>query len=171
MSLRTALVVSALGWAAAAGFLAQAKSVAEDLPTLDERFGQVSAGASQGGGLAVAPLAEGLAGILLSIITYFMGLLAIIAFGALVWGGVRYIMSLGNDKEVEKAKLIILYAVIGVFVALISFAVIRAVSDVAGSSTTGSSSAVACPGGSDSECPRGLLCHRTKLVCVSNPLE
>jgi hypothetical protein len=43
----------------------------------------------------------------------------------LIIGGVRYTMSGGNDKSVAAAKNTILYAVIGVVVALLAYAIVN----------------------------------------------
>jgi hypothetical protein len=52
----------------------------------------------------------------ISIVNIFLGLIALLAAIILVVAGVRYIISQGDDKAVEKAKNTILYAVIGLIV-------------------------------------------------------
>jgi hypothetical protein len=57
---------------------------------------------------------------LTDIIKWLLGLSALLAIGALVWGGIMYIMSLGDEGRAGTAKKIILYAIIGVIVILLS---------------------------------------------------
>lgn len=64
------------------------------------------------------------------IITIINGLLAVsalLALGALVWGGMMYIMSLGDEGRAGTAKKIVMYAVIGVVVVLLSFVIIQSI--------------------------------------------
>ncbi|MEX2055201.1 MAG: pilin [Candidatus Andersenbacteria bacterium] len=49
-------------------------------------------------------------------INVFLGLVSLIAAAAVIYGGVKYIISAGNEKEAEAAKKVILYAVIGLIV-------------------------------------------------------
>jgi archaellum component FlaF (FlaF/FlaG flagellin family) len=53
-------------------------------------------------------------------LSFIAGAAAVIA---LVVGGIMYVTSAGDEKRVEAAKNTILYAVIGVVVALLGFAI------------------------------------------------
>jgi len=53
---------------------------------------------------------------------YFIGAISVLM---LIIGGVRYTISGGNDKAVAAAKNTILYAVIGVVVALLAYAIVN----------------------------------------------
>lgn len=53
---------------------------------------------------------------------YFIGAVSVLM---LIIGGVRYTMSGGNEKAVGAAKSTILYAVIGVVVALLAYAIVN----------------------------------------------
>lgn len=53
---------------------------------------------------------------ILAILAVITALVAVIALVALVWGALMYITSLGNDEKVEKAKKIIMYAIIGLVI-------------------------------------------------------
>ena len=57
----------------------------------------------------------------------FVGLIAVIF---LIYGGFKYITSSGNEKETEAAKNIIVYAIIGIVVILLSFLIVIAVSNI-----------------------------------------
>ncbi len=43
----------------------------------------------------------------------------------LIYGGIRYTISGGNEKDVTAAKNTILYAIIGIIVALLAFAIVN----------------------------------------------
>lgn len=64
-------------------------------------------------------------GILLTrVINYFLGLVGLIAVLMLVIGGIRYITSGGNEQTIEKAKHTILYAIIGIVIVVLSYAIV-----------------------------------------------
>lgn len=56
-------------------------------------------------------------GIIVSIATFIVGIIGILGITLLVWGGILYVTSAGDDDRIEKAKTTITYAVIGLFVA------------------------------------------------------
>lgn len=65
--------------------------------------------------------------------------LAIVGFLSvvmLIWGGLRYITSGGDSKEITDAKNTILYAIIGLIIAVLSFAIINFVLQALKSVTT-----------------------------------
>jgi hypothetical protein len=43
----------------------------------------------------------------------------------LIYGGIRYTISMGDPKNVEAAKNTILYAIVGIVVALLAYAIIN----------------------------------------------
>lgn len=55
-------------------------------------------------------------------ILYIVGIIAVIM---LIWGGIRYITSGGDSKKVTDAKNTILYAIIGLVIALLAFAIVN----------------------------------------------
>ncbi|MDO4872115.1 MAG: hypothetical protein Q4A27_01640 [bacterium] len=59
---------------------------------------------------------------IVSIMLFFVGVLSIIM---LIFGGLRYIVSNGDSKKVEGAKNTILYAIVGLIVAILSYAIIN----------------------------------------------
>lgn len=63
---------------------------------------------------------------------WLLGLVGFLAMLALVWGGIRMIISFGNEQGVEKAKEIIKWAVIGLVLVILSYAIIRIVSGFLG---------------------------------------
>ena len=65
--------------------------------------------------------------LVLTIIQYFLGFLGLLAVIMVIYGGITYVTSAGNDEAVGKAKKIILYSVIGIIVILLSFVIVGAV--------------------------------------------
>ena len=65
-----------------------------------------------------------LASLLTKIINYFLGLVGLIAVLMLIIGGIRYVTSGGNEQTVEKAKSTILYAIIGIVIVVLSYAIV-----------------------------------------------
>ncbi len=66
-------------------------------------------------------------GLVLRVINYFLGFLGLISVIMVIYGGVTYVTSAGNDDAVGNAKKIIMYALIGLVVVLLSFVVVSAV--------------------------------------------
>jgi hypothetical protein len=57
-----------------------------------------------------------------NILLFIIGAVAVIM---LIFGGIRYTLSAGREKEVEAAKNTILYAIIGIVVAFLAYAVVN----------------------------------------------
>jgi hypothetical protein len=55
----------------------------------------------------------------------------------LIWGGLQYVISAGDSKRVESAKSTILYAIIGIVVAILAYAVVGFVTSSLTSSSNG----------------------------------
>ena len=62
-----------------------------------------------------------------TIVNFFLYFLGFIATVMIIYGGVLYVTSAGNDENVGKAKNILLYAVIGIVVILLSFAIVNTI--------------------------------------------
>jgi hypothetical protein len=60
-----------------------------------------------------------------NIINVMLLIIGVVAVIMLIVGGFRYVLSNGNEKAVSGAKDTILYAVIGIVVALLSFAIVN----------------------------------------------
>lgn len=61
-----------------------------------------------------------------STILYIVGIIAVIM---LIWGGIRYVISGGDSKKVTDAKNTVLYAIIGLIISFLSYAIINFVID------------------------------------------
>ena len=83
-----------------------------------------------------------------TIVNFFLFFLGMIAVIMVIYGGVLYVTAAGNDDQVGKAKNVIMYAVAGILVILISFALINTVlgaasgTEPAVESTTGNSNTI-----------------------------
>lgn len=61
-------------------------------------------------------------GILVNVLLFIIGTLAVIM---LIWGGIRYTTSAGNAAAITAAKNTITYAIVGLVVAFIAFAIVN----------------------------------------------
>lgn len=57
-----------------------------------------------------------------NILLFIIGVLSVIM---LIYGGIRYVVSGGDAKAVEAAKNTILYAIVGLIVAILAFAIVN----------------------------------------------
>ncbi len=64
---------------------------------------------------------------LLTILNFFLFFLGLVATGFIIYGGFLYITAAGDDGKVENAKKILMYAVIGILVILLSFALVNTI--------------------------------------------
>ncbi len=71
--------------------------------------------------------AEGVVNIIIAVINLMLGLSAVLAVAAIIWGAVRIITSLGNQSGVESGKKIIFWAIVGLLIIGFSFAIIQLV--------------------------------------------
>ncbi len=79
--------------------------------------------------------------VLTGIIKWMLGLVGILALIALIVAGGRMIIDFGNEDQVRKAKMTITWAVIGLLVVILSYAIVNIVSTQilgAGGSSSGS---------------------------------
>lgn len=67
-----------------------------------------------------------------TIVNFFLYFLGFIATLMIIYGGILYVTSAGNDENVGKAKKILMYAVVGIVVILLSFAIVNTVIGGAG---------------------------------------
>ncbi len=85
------------------------------------------------GGAAPNVAAQGTLGQnITTIINYFLGLLGLIAVGFLIYAGILMVTAGGNDEQVTKARKVIMYAVIGIVIILLSYTVVTFVSSALG---------------------------------------
>lgn len=68
-----------------------------------------------------------------SIALYVIGAVSVIM---LIWGGLRYILSGGDGKKITDAKNTVLYAIIGLIIAFLAYAIIRFVLNAIGATAS-----------------------------------
>lgn len=79
-------------------------------------------------GIAGATGGEGsIRALILRIVDFFLLFLGLIAVIMIIYGGITYVTAAGNQEAVDKAKKIIMYAVIGIVIVLLSFALVNTV--------------------------------------------
>lgn len=106
------MIFSALGGVASAQLIQQT-----DVPS--------SIAAATGGEGSIRALA-------LNIVNFFLLFLGLIAVIMIIYGGISYVTAAGNQEKIEKAKKVIMYAIVGIVIVLISFALVRTVITGAG---------------------------------------
>jgi len=62
-----------------------------------------------------------------TMLNFFLSFLGFVATCMVIYGGILYVTSAGNDENVGKAKKILLYAVVGIVIILLSFALVNTI--------------------------------------------
>lgn len=65
--------------------------------------------------------------LLLTFVDFFLGFLGLLAVLMVIYGGFLYMTAAGEETKTETGKKVILYAVIGIAIILISFALVNTV--------------------------------------------
>ena len=73
-----------------------------------------------------------LGGNISTVINYFLGLLGLIAVGFLIYAGVLMVTAGGKEEQVTKARKIIMYAIIGIVIVLLSYTIVSFVTSALG---------------------------------------
>lgn len=63
--------------------------------------------------------------LLLQFLNFFLGFLGLLAVLLVIYGGFLYMTAAGDDGKTETGKKVILYAVVGIIIILISFALVN----------------------------------------------
>jgi len=95
------------------------------LPMATLAAGDLGAGIVQG----YAPPARNLPATIIGIVNFVLIIVGVLALAFLVYGGFLYITSGGNDQTIEKAKSIIINAIIGIVVIGVAAALVNFVID------------------------------------------
>jgi hypothetical protein len=106
------------------GLLAPMNAAADPV-NCDPTKPTVTSGASCSQGSGQKDDLFGTGGIFTTIANTALFIIGAISVLMLIYGGIRYTVSGGNEKSVTAAKNTIMYAVIGVVVALLAFAIIN----------------------------------------------
>jgi len=92
---------------------------------IDSSDNPANVSAATGGATSARALAQ-------TILNWFLGFLGFIAVAMVIYGGVLYVTSAGEDEKTGKAKKILLYAIIGIIIIFLSFAIVNTVIGGAG---------------------------------------
>lgn len=87
---------------------------------------QVKEGVNRIGGTDNTTNLTDLVGIIINVILFIAGAVAVVM---IIIGGIKYIISNGNDTMVTSAKHTIMYAVIGLIIVLLAFAIVNFIID------------------------------------------
>lgn len=71
-----------------------------------------------------------------NVMNWLLGLIGVLAVIAFVISGILYLTAAGDEGQIEKAKSVMMYAIIGLIVALIGLIVVNAVGGLTGTTTT-----------------------------------
>ncbi len=67
---------------------------------------------------------------IINLTNWFLWLAGLLSVLLIIWGGINYIFSSGDTQKAEKSKLIIYYAMIGLFVAGLAYAFVQVITNV-----------------------------------------
>ena len=70
--------------------------------------------------------------LILTILNFFLGFLGLLAVLMIIYGGILYVTAAGVQDHIDKGKKIIMYAIIGIVIILLSFAIVNTVLGGAG---------------------------------------
>lgn len=108
------------------GMMVPASTYAQsDTVTCDTTDLSVTSGkdCSHGKGTPTSLFGDG--GIFQTIVNIFLFVIGAIAVIMLIYGGIRYTISGGDSKNVTAAKDTILYAIVGIVVAILAYAIVN----------------------------------------------
>lgn len=64
-----------------------------------------------------------------TLLEFFVGLLfvggVVLSLGALIWGGIQYTKSRGDEEMVQRARMTIIYAIVGLIIIAFAFVVVQ----------------------------------------------
>ncbi len=67
---------------------------------------------------------------IVDMVTWMMSIIGAVAIAFIVWGAVMYVTSAGREKQIETAKRILLYAIIGFIIAILAVVILQVVGRV-----------------------------------------
>lgn len=123
------VLASTCGWSGLA--LAAGSNVCDD-PQIDKEL-KIAAGCPDAIGLdrdtTIMPAA-------VQVIEAVIAVIGILAAGILVYGGLNYVLGVGSPDKIRRAQNIVLYAAVGLVVAVLSFTIVYFVSQSIWGTTT-----------------------------------
>jgi hypothetical protein len=130
-----------VGLVLAGGVLSLGAALAASLPTFALSLMDVINGSYRGEGQPTE-LFNGSTALIPRAINLMLFIVGILAIFMLIYGGIRYVISGGDSGRVKDAKNTILYAIIGLVVAILGYAVVQWVISVVGAGATGGGASV-----------------------------
>lgn len=67
--------------------------------------------------------------IIADIALWLLSIAAALAVAGIIYGGIRYIVALGNDKNIAAAKSIIFGTLVGLVIVILSYLIVREISN------------------------------------------
>ena len=107
------------------GLIAPMNVFAESKTACDPADLTAAGGANCGQGTGTETNLFGTDGVFTIIINTALFIIGAISVMMLIYGGIRYTTSGGNEKSVTAAKNTILYAVVGIIIALLAYAIVN----------------------------------------------
>ncbi len=102
--------------------------------TTVENPAQAGANAAKGSGMPSELVgADGVFTKITNTVLFAVGIISVIM---LIFGGLRYVVSSGDSKKVTDAKNTIMYAIIGLIISILSYAIVNFVINAVGGETT-----------------------------------
>ncbi len=72
----------------------------------------------------------------LVVINFFLFFLGLLCTGMVIFGGFLYMTAAGDDGQTDKGKKVLQYAIIGIIIILLSFAIVNTVTQLGGALRT-----------------------------------
>ena len=85
----------------------------------------VQSGINSAKGDGVAENLTGNSGVFTTIVNTLLFIVGAVSVIMLIWGGIRYATSAGNSSAVTAAKNTIMYAIVGLIIAFLAFAIVN----------------------------------------------
>ena len=76
-------------------------------------------------GSNIPPPVDDPSAVVATIINFVIGIMGLVSVGYIIYGGVQYSTSAGDSSKIQRAKNTILYAVIGLIIAGLAFAIVN----------------------------------------------
>jgi len=91
-------------------------------------YAQLISPTDQPGRLAEATGGEGsFRNLILTFLNFFLGFLGLLAVIMVIYGGVLYVTAAGNQEKIDNGKKIIMYAIVGIVIILLAFALVNTI--------------------------------------------
>lgn len=105
-------------------------------PSASAQQGGIMGGVQAAQGTGVPTSLFGGSGIVTTVTNILLFIAGALAVIMIIWGGLRYATSAGNSANVTAAKNTVLYAIVGLIIAFLAFAVVNWILGAIGTGTT-----------------------------------